>query len=71
MGSISSITECPNCKNEETFYDFNYKTGGHWISCNKCGYNESNDLIISIDSNGEYKEDGYDFKVWFEKLDVV
>lgn len=40
MGSVIDNIECPNCKNEDTYNEFWYKTGEESIFCSKCGYSK-------------------------------
>lgn len=41
MGSVIDYIECPNCKQNNCFDDFNYKTGEEIQNCPDCGYHRS------------------------------
>ena len=51
MGSVQSEVECPNCKSENAFEDFRFKTGESMTSCPDCGYYHS----VSIERDKEGK----------------
>jgi len=51
MGSVISYIECPNCRSEECFEDFYYKTGEVYTRCPECGY--VHDVNIKRDDNGK------------------
>jgi Zn ribbon nucleic-acid-binding protein len=38
MGSVIDYIECPNCKSEDCYLDFYYKTGEEYCHCSDCGY---------------------------------
>lgn len=45
MGSIIEHIECPNCK-QEAYSDFDYRTGGEYVSCSNCGYHYSAEILF-------------------------
>jgi ribosomal protein S27AE len=44
MGSVISEETCPECGYLATF-DYNYKSGEHYMFCGRCGYIETNTII--------------------------
>jgi Zn ribbon nucleic-acid-binding protein len=44
MGSVISDIECPNCKSENAFEDFYYKSGEEYVFCPDCGYHHQRTL---------------------------
>lgn len=63
MGSVIDYIECPNCKNEETYSEFWYKSGEENTFCSKCGFTQSafiknrdKNLNELTDEDWEYKE---------------
>jgi hypothetical protein len=51
MGSVIGNIECPNCKSEECFEDYYYKTGEEYVNCPDCGYHRS--FTIKRDEQGK------------------
>lgn len=64
MSYVLNYLECPNCKSEQCFEDYNCHSGETFMSCPECGYLRSE--LYKRDDNGEYvkidetKEDTWD-----------
>jgi len=41
MSTVSDLMKCPQCGYEEADYEFNCRTRGEEMLCNRCGYRES------------------------------
>ena len=69
MGSVIDYTQCPNCKTEDAYTEFWYKSGEEMINCTKCGYYRSSFIVrdeegkaIKIDKDKDFSFDNIEWK---------
>jgi hypothetical protein len=59
MGSVIDTIECPNCKKEDCYVDFYYKTGEEYTFCSDCGYSKQIHIINREKNLNELTDDDW------------